>query len=236
MVRKERTMRLINADALIEILKRNKHFFIDAWGGSFHAMSEKDKARCDEIDNCIAETLNAPTIEPTGDLISRQDAIDILDDFEADIELGERDSYKRYREKLLSFPSAPSAEAEQVTGKLKNPCDSLLTADSEACKEQKSKLDLISRQAAVECVGWGDSVTAVISRIKLLPNVQPDQQRGEWIEVEVFPEVYDIDGVKTWGSEMQCDQCGFRHTAIEGHMTQYNFCPSCGADMRGDTE
>lgn len=56
---------------------------------------------------------------------------------------------------------------------------------------------------------------------------------GEWIEVEVFPEVYDIEGVKTWGSEMQCDQCGFRHTAIEGHMAQYNYCPNCDADMRG---
>lgn len=54
---------------------------------------------------------------------------------------------------------------------------------------------------------------------------------GEWIEVEVFPEVYDIEGVKTWGSEMQCDQCGFRHTAIEGHMAQYNYCPNCGARM-----
>lgn len=39
---------------------------------------------------------------------------------------------------------------KQVTGKLNNPDDSLLTADSEACKEQKSKLDLISRQAAVD--------------------------------------------------------------------------------------
>lgn len=57
-------MRLINADTLIEILKRNKQFFIDAWGGSFHAMSEKDKARYDEIDNCIAEILTAPTIGP----------------------------------------------------------------------------------------------------------------------------------------------------------------------------
>ena len=56
-------MRLINADALIEILKRNKQFFIDAWGGSFHAMSERDKARYDEIDNCIATILNAPTID-----------------------------------------------------------------------------------------------------------------------------------------------------------------------------
>ena len=54
---------------------------------------------------------------------------------------------------------------------------------------------------------------------------------GEWLEVEVFPEVYDIEGVKTWGSEMQCDQCGFRHTAIEGHMAQYNYCPNYGANM-----
>lgn len=38
--------------------------------------------------------------------ISRQDALDILDDFEADIELGKRDSYKAHREKLLSLPSA----------------------------------------------------------------------------------------------------------------------------------
>ena len=46
------------------------------------------------------------------DLISRQDALDILDDFEADIELGKRDSYKAHREKLLSLPSA-----EPKTGK-----------------------------------------------------------------------------------------------------------------------
>jgi rubrerythrin len=58
-----------------------------------------------------------------------------------------------------------------------------------------------------------------------------DRPHGEWLEVEVLPEVYDIEGIKTWGSEMQCDQCGFRHTAIEGHMAQYNYCPNCGARM-----
>ncbi len=41
---------------------------------------------------------------------------------------------------------------KQVTGKLNNPDDSLLTADPEAYKEQKSKLDLISRQDAIETV------------------------------------------------------------------------------------
>lgn len=33
------------------------------------------------------------------------------------------------------------AEAEQVTGKLKNPCDSLLTCGSDTCKESGSKLE-----------------------------------------------------------------------------------------------
>lgn len=43
-------------------------------------------------------------------------------------------------------------EALKHTGKLNNPDDSLLTADSEACKEQKSKLDLISRAEAIEAI------------------------------------------------------------------------------------
>ena len=43
---------------------------------------------------------------------------------------------------------------KQVTGKLKKPCDSLLTDDNDDSKEQKSKLDgdLISRADAIEAV------------------------------------------------------------------------------------
>lgn len=44
----------------------------------------------------------------------------------------------------------------QPKSKLKNPCDSLLTDDSEACKEQKSKLDCISRQKVVEAIEDAD--------------------------------------------------------------------------------
>ena len=45
----------------------------------------------------------------------------------------------------------PSAEAEQVTGKLKKPCDSLLTGDSDECKEQKSKLESAEAVQVVRC-------------------------------------------------------------------------------------
>lgn len=54
--------RIINADKLKNLLEKRKQFFIDAHGGSFRKMSEKDKARCDEIDTCIALITNTSTV------------------------------------------------------------------------------------------------------------------------------------------------------------------------------
>lgn len=65
----------------------------------------------------------------------------------------------------------------------------------------------------------------------LLNNAIEKADEGEWVEVEVLPEVYDIEGVRTWGSKMQCAKCGFIFTASEGRITQHNFCPNCGAKM-----
>ena len=57
---------------------------------------------------------------------------------------------------------------------------------------------------------------------------------GRWVEVVDRTEMYDKEGVKTWGMLFQCNQCGFVLNAVEGHTGQYNYCPNCGADMRGD--
>ena len=65
-------------------------------------------------------------------------------------------------------------------------------------------------------------------------DAEPEREKGEWEEIEVIPEAYDIAGVKTWASKMRCNQCGFTTSAIEGRFAQYNFCPNCGADMRGE--
>ena len=53
--------RVINADKLKNLLEKRKQFFINA-NGSFHNMSEKDKARCDEIDTCITLITNTSTV------------------------------------------------------------------------------------------------------------------------------------------------------------------------------
>jgi methyl coenzyme M reductase subunit C-like uncharacterized protein (methanogenesis marker protein 7) len=53
--------RLVDADVLKEKLEDHHNFFVEACG-SFEGMTFKEKARVDEIINCIAEVVNAPTI------------------------------------------------------------------------------------------------------------------------------------------------------------------------------
>ena len=58
----ENGCRLIDANALKEKLQEHHDFFVDGVGG-FRYLTPKDKARVDEITNCIAEIVNAPTVD-----------------------------------------------------------------------------------------------------------------------------------------------------------------------------
>lgn len=63
--------------------------------------------------------------------------------------------------------------------------------------------------------------------IDTMPTIEP-QKKGKWIEQD--------DG---WdGVYYECSECREAFTLIDGTPTDnlYNFCPNCGADMRGDTE
>ena len=44
------------------------------------------------------------------------------------------------------------------------------------------------------------------------------------------------DENKVIHKHFMCDKCGFIHDFIDGHTSQYNFCPNCGADMRGSED
>lgn len=56
-------MRCIDADALKRQYEDRKRLFCRN-RIEFSTLSDKDKARVDELDNCIADILNAPNIEP----------------------------------------------------------------------------------------------------------------------------------------------------------------------------
>ena len=90
----------------------------------------------------------------------------------------------------------------------------------------------------------GDSILSAFTCLVEGKDVKPiapldesaDRPTGEWQMLERDENVYDLKGVPSWGVNYMCDQCGFIHTAIEDHMAQYNFCPNCGADMRGEDD
>ena len=54
--------RMIDANALKSKLQEHHDYFVDGWGG-FDKMSFATKCRVDEIDNCIAEIVNAITVD-----------------------------------------------------------------------------------------------------------------------------------------------------------------------------
>jgi len=60
--------------------------------------------------------------------------------------------------------------------------------------------------------------------------------RGEWEDKEVFNETDDDHIVDEWQSA-RCSVCGKYHTTpYMYYFDNFNFCPNCGADMRGEEE
>lgn len=76
-------MRLIDGDALIKKYKKHKKTFCKNQI-EFRMLSDKDKARVDELDNCIADAVNMPTIklQISEELIERLCALPQMQDSE----------------------------------------------------------------------------------------------------------------------------------------------------------
>ena len=88
--------------------------------------------------------------------------------------------------------------------------------------------DLISRQDAIDALmndsDWADAIPT----IKSLPSA--DRPTGKWVEY----------GMNTDGTHnIKCNQCGagFRtrgHANSHNTKERFKWCPTCGADMRGE--
>lgn len=83
------------------------------------------------------------------------------------------------------------------------------------------------------CLSWDeepcDSCTIANSHYK--PSAHPERKNGKWIgkhERKLFSHPDSIT--------YECSECGYSIYTIYGMPETTNFCPNCGADMRGDTE
>lgn len=121
------------------LLQKVKPCVLGEWGEAIDMAIEVLSAETHEI--------RTETHGVCSDLISRAEVLDIIAFKRKLANIDGRILLDETVDRIKALPSA-----EQVTGKLNNPCDSLLKADSESCKEQKSKLDLISRADAIEAV------------------------------------------------------------------------------------
>lgn len=63
---------------------------------------------------------------------------------------------------------------------------------------------------------------------KVCGSFMPETSRGEWIARE---DMDYLDDNKVVHNHFECNKCGLIHDFIDGHTSQYNFCPNCGAKM-----
>ena len=91
--------------------------------------------------------------------------------------------------------------------------------------------DLISRKEAIKAVKFYetfyDPYPRVIEALEDLPSVQPEREKGKWLKA----------GTRMGIPLFECSlcECGDEVPTVMGKPS-YNFCPYCGADMRGEEQ
>ena len=105
-------------------------------------------------------------------------------------------------------------------------CINNLEYDRRKERERLAKSDTISRQEAIDAL---DCINGTEEVLRSLPSVQPEPKTGKWIGTE-FDGYADGNPVFY---EWQCSECG---CIFEDEEPTYNFCPNCGAKMKGASE
>ena len=100
--------------------------------------------------------------------------------------------------------------------------------------------DLIDRQQAIDALrdaenhAFNSYYQGLIKAHKIiadLPSAQPERMNGKWTpHREKSCEYIGATLVYVTYDYWFCDTCGYR---VEDGQPLYNFCPNCGADMRG---
>lgn len=156
------------------------------------------------------------------DVIYRQDAIDVADAIWS--VTGDKNVAKVW-DQIKDLPSAqPVAKDINVITNpdLQQPCNDLAT-DSISIEKL---LTFYERQAKELKGVYGDlggACSGVAKSIKLL-TAQPERKIGHWIEAD------DSDN-RISG---RCSVCGWESHLYEDDVVGMDFCPNCGADMKGD--
>ena len=96
--------------------------------------------------------------------------------------------------------------------------------DADALKEALKEPILMDKERAEALwEGWHECTIAVDKAIDNAPTVEPERKKGMW---KISYADHEAFGVKPFFR--YCSEC--HGTTVH----KYNFCPNCGADMRGE--
>ena len=91
--------------------------------------------------------------------------------------------------------------------------------------------DTISRQDVIELVKNSyynlaesmEDTWAMVTDVERLPSAQPERKKGKW----------EITNLGAVGTFVSCSEC---KRVVKHKAPFYNYCPNCGADMRGEQD
>lgn len=93
--------------------------------------------------------------------------------------------------------------------------------------------DLIKRSDAIEAITFSMlNALNTEERISLIMSLPSAERKGEWIKHE---ERTETNGkfIDFFPAEYECSNCGLREAHYFINSKPHNYCPNCGAKMKG---
>lgn len=97
--------------------------------------------------------------------------------------------------------------------------------DGDALKDRLQALSYDDWNQGVSTT-WANAYAECADMVGDMPTIEPERKKGKWIKHSIGHEH------TPWGFD--CSECGEWLVVGEEIVKKYNYCPNCGADMRGE--